>query len=150
MDLQTLLLMIFGFLNGIVIPLIFAIAVLFFVWNATRYFIIGGANEDDQEKARRLAIWGILAFVVITALWGIVALISGSLDVNRINFIEPDYKCEKQGDDCIIEQRGDRPGDTNYIFGDPVDRDDLDDSNNIIDETSGAGDGDLGDIPFTG
>ena len=149
MDLQTLLLMILDFLNGTIIPLIFAIAVLFFLWNATRYFIIGGANEDDQEKARRLAVWGILAFVVITALWGIVALISGSLDVGRINFIEPDYRCEKRGEDCV-DERGGRPGDTNYIFGDPVDRNGLDNSNNIIDDTSGAGDGGLGDIPFTG
>ncbi len=100
MDLQTILIRFISFFNEIVIPLLFVVALLMFLWNATRYFIIGGSNEDDQEKARRLAVWGILAFVIIVAFWGIINLLIKTFDVGRDNPVIPDYMCEELGVNC--------------------------------------------------
>lgn len=91
MDIQTLLGNILTFLNGVIVPFLMAVAFFVFLWNATRYFIIGGANEDDQEKARSLATWGIMAFVVITSLWGIVNLLVVGLGWNKESPVTPDY-----------------------------------------------------------
>jgi hypothetical protein len=99
MDLQTLLLDFVTFLNKTIIPFLFALALLMFIWNATRYFIIGGSNEESQQKARSLAIWGITAFVIITAFWGIITLITGSLGVDTIRSIRPDYMYERKPGD---------------------------------------------------
>lgn len=96
MDLQTLLGGFLSFLTGTVIPFLLVIATLVFVWNVVRYFIIGGANEDSQEKARSLALWGILAFVLIVSLWGIVMLISNGLGLDN-RPVTPDYMCKKGG-----------------------------------------------------
>lgn len=93
MGLQTLLAGFLDFLTGTVIPFLLVIATLFFVWNVTRYFIIGGANEESREKARQLALWGILAFVLITSLWGIVMLVVNGLGLDNRS-IAPDYMCE--------------------------------------------------------
>ncbi len=62
------------FINSTVVPLLFALAFLFFLVNITRYFIIGGGNEEGRKKARLLALWGIIAFVVMVSIWGIVSL----------------------------------------------------------------------------
>ena len=93
MDLQTLLLGFLDFLTGTIIPFLLVIATLFFVWNVTRYFIIGGANQEAQEKARSFALWGILAFVFIVSLWGIVMLVVNGLGLDNRS-IAPDYMCE--------------------------------------------------------
>lgn len=95
MDIPTLLQGIMEFLNRSVMPFIIALAALVFFWNAFRYFILGGANPSEQEKAKTLAIWGIAAFVFIVSLWGIVNLLADGLipQADR-GAITPDYITE--------------------------------------------------------
>ncbi len=94
MDLQTLLTNILKFLNTTIVPFLMAIAFLVFIWNTARYFIIGGANEESQEKARSLAMWGIAAFVVMLSIWGIVNLLVNGLGLKNDPII-PDYMQQK-------------------------------------------------------
>lgn len=95
MNIQTFLVNVLTFLNGTVIPFLLAIAFVFFLWNVVRYFIFGGSDEGKHEEARRLAIWGILAFVVIASLWGIVNTFTRGFGLNYSNSITPDYMGEK-------------------------------------------------------
>lgn len=99
MDLQTIFTAIVTFISNVLIPFVMAIAFFFFIWNAVRYFIIGGANPDSQEKARSLAIWGILAFVVIVSLWGIVNIFANSLGIDDSAPVLPDYMGGRVGED---------------------------------------------------
>ena len=129
MNIQTLLEGFISLLQNTVLPVIMTIAVLFFLVNVIRYFIVGGGSEESQQSARRLAVWGIMAFVIIGALWGFVAVVNNVFDLDRVRSVVPDYECEQRKKtnpniDCVREQR-------------------------ILDDTSGAGDGGLGDIPFT-
>lgn len=91
MDLQTYLKNFLLFLNDPILPLLIALGGMFFAWNATRYFIIGGANPDDQQKARTLAMWGALAFVLIVSIWGIVGLVADGLGFRTPEPVVPDY-----------------------------------------------------------
>jgi heme/copper-type cytochrome/quinol oxidase subunit 4 len=95
MTIQDLLNFIAGLLNSVVLPTIVALAFLFFIVNAFRYFILGGANPDDQEKARTLAVWGIAAFVVLSSLWGMVNILVRTLDFNNNAPVRPDYIDER-------------------------------------------------------
>jgi predicted PurR-regulated permease PerM len=96
MNLQSYLSGILDFLGNAVVPVLLAVAILIFLWNITRYFIIGGANEESQEKARSLAIWGILAFVIIIAVWGIVNIVTETFGISGgSDPIPPDYMREK-------------------------------------------------------
>ena len=49
MDLQAILTAIVTFISDSLIPFLMAIAFFFFIWNAFRYFIIGGSNPGSQE-----------------------------------------------------------------------------------------------------
>jgi hypothetical protein len=91
MDIQTFLTNIGKFLSDIIVPAIFAIAGLMFIVNAFRYFILGGANPEEQEKAKALAIWGIMAFVITLSLWGIVNLLVAGLGLTTGLAPTPDY-----------------------------------------------------------
>lgn len=71
------------FANNVVLPFLIGLAFLFFVVNAFRFFIVGGANEAGRENARSLAMYSILAFVFILVFWGLVNMFAQStgLDV---------------------------------------------------------------------
>lgn len=71
------------FINNVLIPLLFAFALLFFIYGMFRYFILGGANDDDREKGKKVMIWSIVAFVLAVSIWGIVNIIAGGLFTNN-------------------------------------------------------------------
>lgn len=89
-DVQGLLINLLSFLNGSVVPALFALAFLFFLYNALRYFIVGAADEEARKKARRLASYGIVAFVLMVSIWGIVNLLVGGLGFNNSSAVCPD------------------------------------------------------------
>jgi hypothetical protein len=99
MNLQTYIATFISFLNGIVIPFMLGMAFLVFVINVFRFFILGGANPDSQEKAKQLAVYGVGAFVLIIIFWGVVGLLTSSLglttrvpsDIPTSDYIPRDY-----------------------------------------------------------
>lgn len=72
-------------LNGVIVPLIFAIAFIVFIWGIFMYFIAGGADEEKRKQGRDLALWGVIAFVVMTSVWGIVNIVRDSFDFGGKN-----------------------------------------------------------------
>ncbi len=62
-----------GFLN-IVTGLIIALALVFFLWGLMM-FIASAGDEDKRSKGKAIMIWGIVAFFVMVAIWGIVNLL---------------------------------------------------------------------------
>lgn len=65
------------FINNTIIPLVFAISLVVFIWGMFRYFIHKGA--EDREQGKQLAIWAVVAFVLMVSIWGIVNLIANGL-----------------------------------------------------------------------
>jgi hypothetical protein len=68
-----------GFINGVLIPLIFAIALLVFIWGMFTYFILGGGDEGKREQGKGLMLYAILGFVMMIIIFGIVNLIANGL-----------------------------------------------------------------------
>lgn len=59
------------------IYLIISLAVVTFVWNVYRYFF----TEKDKTEAGKYVLFSTIGFFVILSLWGLVAIISNSLDL---------------------------------------------------------------------
>lgn len=79
------------FLNKFIVPGLLALAFMFFVINVVRFFVIGGASSESQEKAKTLAIWGILAFVFIVSIWGLTNMLVSAFGINNNTQFCPDY-----------------------------------------------------------
>lgn len=79
------------FIDRIVIPLLFAVALLVFLVNTVRYFVIGATETEARSKARSHALWSIAAFVFLVGLIGIISLITNSLNWGGDDAICPDY-----------------------------------------------------------
>ena len=67
------------FANDVLIPFIIGIGFLFFVWGMFRYFILGGADEEQRAKGRSLLIHATLGFVMIIIFVGIVNMLASSI-----------------------------------------------------------------------
>ena len=67
--------LILGIINHILVPLIFAISFIVFLWGMFKYFIAGGANPEDQAKGWKLLMYSIIGFAVMISIWGLVNII---------------------------------------------------------------------------
>ncbi len=62
-------------LNTVVMPFIFAIAFIVFLWNVYRYFIVGGADEEKRTEGRKFVLWSVIGFAIMVSIWGLVNLV---------------------------------------------------------------------------
>lgn len=99
MSIQDFLIDIGLFINYSIIPFLFALALLFFLFNVIRYFILKGDAEDGRNEAKRLALYGIGAFVLLVSIWGLVNLIASSVGIDDGRSLCPDYLDGWCGDD---------------------------------------------------
>src|SRR2546426_844821 len=60
-----------GRIIGLLIPIVFALALLYFFWGLAQY-ILNSGDEAAQAEGRRKMIWGIVALFVMSAVWGLV------------------------------------------------------------------------------
>lgn len=80
---------IWGLITNILIPLVFALAVLGFLWGLFKTFILGGTDEGKREEGKKLMLWSIIAFVVMVALWGIVEIVMNVIGIDSQIVPEP-------------------------------------------------------------
>ena len=68
-------------ISGAVIPLIFALAVVMFVWGVVQY-VINSDEEAKKAKGKQFMIWGIIALAVMVSVWGLVAILSNTFGID--------------------------------------------------------------------
>jgi|SRR3989338_3400199 len=69
-----------GTVVGILIPIAFAAAILFFFWGVAKYILAAG-EEEAKAEGRRVMIGGVIGIFVIAAIWGLVAFIGSNLGI---------------------------------------------------------------------
>jgi len=70
------LFMLVGSWIGMILPLIIALAVVWFIYEVFRYTIVD--NEEDKTQAKRQMIWGIFGIFVMVSIWGFVAILQST------------------------------------------------------------------------
>lgn len=59
-----------------IIPLVFAIALLIFLWGVVMY-VIAGDDEEKKKSGRMYIIYGIIGLAVMASVWGLVGMLTG-------------------------------------------------------------------------
>lgn len=62
----------------LLIPLVVALALLYFFWGLAK-FIRSAGNEDARDEGKQIMLWGIVALFVIVSVWGIVQFLQREL-----------------------------------------------------------------------
>ena len=65
----------------LILPIIIAIAVIYFVYNALMYMI--AADEERKGEAKSKMIYGIIALFVMVSVWGLVNILKGTFSLDN-------------------------------------------------------------------
>lgn len=67
--------------NNSIIPLIFTLAVAFFIYGVVQ-FMLNDSNEEKREKGKQYMVWGIIALTVMVSVWGLVKIVGDTVGVD--------------------------------------------------------------------
>lgn len=65
-------------INSVLVPVLFAIAFLMFLWGIAKSYIIHGDTPAEVEKGHKLVMWGIIGFAVMISVWGLVNVVANT------------------------------------------------------------------------
>jgi hypothetical protein len=74
---------IIGILQNNVIPLLFALATIYFLWGVLSY-IMSADDEKGIAEARSYIIYGLVGLFVIVSMWGLVGLVTRTLHTGGV------------------------------------------------------------------
>jgi Type IV secretion system pilin len=66
-------------INNVIVPVLFAIAFIVFLYGAFETFIVGAGSEEVKEKGKSLMLYGLIGFFVMVSVWGLVNILTGTI-----------------------------------------------------------------------
>ena len=66
-------------INNVLVPVLFAVAFVVFLWGAFYTFIVGANDEEVKTKGKNLMLWGLIGFFVMVSIWGLVNILTGTI-----------------------------------------------------------------------
>lgn len=74
-----------GLVDGIltlvsyIIPLIFSVMFLYFIWRIIDAWVINAGDEKKREEGKLFLVIAIVAFVLMMTIWGIVGVLKDAV-----------------------------------------------------------------------
>ncbi|MEI6843601.1 MAG: hypothetical protein WCK48_03825 [bacterium] len=75
-------------LLGLVIPILFIGAFIFFFWGLSKFILSGAGDQAGRKKGQDYMMWGILALFILVTFRVFVAMISGEFEFKNIQNIK--------------------------------------------------------------
>ncbi len=69
-------------INGILVPLVFAIAFIVFIFKIYQYFIAGGGSDEKVSEGKKFLLWSLVGFFLMFSIWGLVNVLIASIGFN--------------------------------------------------------------------
>jgi Type IV secretion system pilin len=73
---------IIGYFNT-AIYVIMSLAVIFFVWNVFKYFIMKSDNPTERAEAGKYVLYSLIGFFVILSFWGLVNIFTNTFQLDN-------------------------------------------------------------------
>ena len=65
-------------INSVLVPVIFGLAFLIFLWGVFKAYIWSRGDEAEVQKGHYFIWWGIIGFVIMISLWGLVNVVANT------------------------------------------------------------------------
>ena len=65
-------------INSVLVPVLFALAFIMFIYGVALKYVFSHGNSEKVEEGHRLILWGVVGFVVMISLWGLVHVVSNT------------------------------------------------------------------------
>jgi len=66
-------------LISMVVPILFALVIVYLSWGIIKAWVINGGDEASVEEGKKVALVGVIALVFMFGIWGILAILQNSL-----------------------------------------------------------------------
>lgn len=70
---------IIGTINGILVPVLFAVAFIVFIFGVFKTYIFSHGEPAEVAKGHKLILWGLIGFVVMLSILGIIFVLTDAL-----------------------------------------------------------------------
>jgi hypothetical protein len=74
--------MILYIINSILVPVLFAVAFLTFLYGIAKAYIFSHGEPGEVEQGHKLVLWGLIGFVVMVSLWGLVNVVANTFGLS--------------------------------------------------------------------
>ncbi len=64
----------------LVVPLLFSLAVVGFIWGIITYYL-NPTNEEKRKNGKTFMLWGVIALFVMISMWGLVGVLSNTFGI---------------------------------------------------------------------
>lgn len=75
-------------ITGILIPLAFALCLLYFFWGVVKYIRTGAGSEEAAKEGKRIMVWGIIGLFIAVSIWGIITFIRTELGIPDVQNVD--------------------------------------------------------------
>lgn len=75
--------------NQYLVPLVFGLAFITFIWGVFQFYIFEGQDVEGQKKGHMLMLWGIIGFALMFSVWGIVHIVTDTFGLSAVP--RPEY-----------------------------------------------------------
>lgn len=65
-------------INYVLVPVLFAIAFIVFLYGIVAKYIFSHGDPEKVKEGHKLILWGLVAFVVMISLWGLVNVVANT------------------------------------------------------------------------
>ena len=69
-------------INDVLVPIIFALAFIVFLYGVALKYIFSHGDATKVADGHRLILWGVIGFVVMISLWGLVNVVSNTFGLS--------------------------------------------------------------------
>lgn len=83
MPILDFLAFIISIINRVIVPLVFALAFLSFIWGVAQAFIFNQENKEKREEGRKYIVSGLIGFFIMISVWGLTNVLVGTFGFNN-------------------------------------------------------------------
>lgn len=65
-------------INSVLVPVLFAVAFIVFLYGIAKSYIFSNGEPSEVAKGHKLILWGVIGFVVMVSLWGLVNVVANT------------------------------------------------------------------------
>lgn len=73
--------MILFVINSVLVPVIFALAFIVFLWGVFKKYIWSHGDPEAVKEGHQLILWGLIGFVVMISIWGLVNVVANTFNL---------------------------------------------------------------------
>lgn len=69
-------------INDVLVPLLFAVAFIVFLYGVAKAYIFSGGDEEARSNGHKYILWALIGFAVMVSVWGLVNIVTGTFGLD--------------------------------------------------------------------